>query len=323
MIPVSAIQGALVEALAPVADQLAEVIPGGERLDSSEWLVVRGNQHVSGCPVADALAGEDPFEPSAAVAGWQAAADAADLVVHGHLDPSRGGGPADPASAFRQLWKDRDQRDTWPWPWLRDDAERADRALTAAEVGRRLAALARMLDGPGGAGSGDGGGSGDAGGWPPAGAGKIGLRPKWTFPGRALRLDGRIDVVLGKRGLGHRLVVVLGGDHRSDTRSRLAFEAVVETVAFRRPPTHVLGLLPDAGRRWVVAVDDGLLAEGVAVVADAARSALGARRRDAGGLERRPGPRCRTCVHRPGCEPGETWLAGPGRLDFGFLPPST
>lgn len=307
MIPPSAIQDALVEALAPVADQLADVV-SGERTDAGEWLVVRGNQHVGGCPAAAALDGDEPFEPAAALAGWQAAADATDLVVHGHLDPSRGGGPLDPAAAFRQLWKDRNQRDAWPWPWLRDEAERADRALTAADVGRRMAALARMLHG-------------DAG-WPPDGAGKVGLRAKWTFPGRALRLDGRVDVVLGKRGLGHRLVVVLSGDHRADTRSRLAYEAVVEAVALRRSPDAVVGLLPDAGRRWTLTVDDGLLEEGIAVVGAAARAALGVRRRDAGDLERRPGPRCRTCAHRAGCEPGGTWLAGPGRLDFGFLPGS-
>ncbi len=83
----------------------------------------------------------------------------------------------------------------------------------------------------------------------------------------------------------------------------------------------MLGLLPDAGRRWSVAVDDALLDEGIDAAADAARTALGVQRRDAAGLERRPGPGCRSCAHAVTCDSGTAWLHGPGRLRLGFLPP--
>jgi hypothetical protein len=83
----------------------------------------------------------------------------------------------------------------------------------------------------------------------------------------------------------------------------------------------VLGLLPDAGRRWSVPVDDALLDEGIVAAAEAARAALGVQRRDATGLDRRPGPGCRSCAHAVTCDSGTAWLAGPGRLRLGFLSP--
>jgi hypothetical protein len=294
----------LVAALADVADQVAEHQPG-TKPGPGDWLDVRSGTVAAAlrCAAAAALDGEGDFEPSAATAGWKATADVTDLLVHGHHDPRRGAPPADPASAFRQLWADRGRLDTWPWPWLGDEAQPADRALTAAEVHRRAAGLARMLQ-P----------------WPPSDAGAVGHRATWTFPRRALRLHGRAELVLGRRGRGHTLVVVLHGDHGPATRTRLAYEAVVETAALRAAPATVLGLLPDAGRRWELQVDDALLAQGVTAAATAAATALAARTREPGDLPRTPGAACRRCSHQPDCLPGLTWLAGPGRLRSGFLP---
>lgn len=296
------LQGAAVAALEGVADQLPPT-PPGEKVDLHERLDVRSTDigRALGCPAATALDGDDGFEEGPASAGWSAASTVLDRLVTGHVDPRRGQPPTDPAAGFRVAMREVDRLD-WPWPWL-DRAGRAERAVTAADVHRRVAAIARLLD-P----------------WPPTDARYIGLRPLWPFPGRPLRLRGRVDLVLGKRDGSHTLVVVLPGDHGGATRARLAYEALVEALMLRRAPATVLGLLPDAGRRWPVTVDDDLLADGVDVAALTARVQLGRRRRDAAGLDRRPGPRCRACGHRAGCAEGVAWLDGPGRLRAGFLP---
>lgn len=304
-VTVDDLRSAAVAALEGVADQLPESGPG-QRTPPGDWLTIRSTM-LSGalaCPAAASLDGEEPFEESAAVVGWGAASTVLDRLVHGHLDPGRGLAPTDPASGFRTALREVDQLE-WPWPWI-DQATKADKAVTAAQVHRRLAAVARLLD-P----------------WPPPDASHVGWRAKWTFPGRPLALQGRADLVLGRRDGTHTLVVSLSGDHGPATRARLAFEAVVEALQLRRPPAVVLGLLPDAGRRWPLQVDDSVLADGVTSAGLAARVALAARRRDAAGLERRPGPRCRTCEHRPSCGVGTAWLDGPGSRYLGFLAPAT
>lgn len=295
------LQAAAVEALAAVADQLEPAAPG-ERPTPGDRLDVRGTDlsRALGCPVATALDGEEPFEERAGLAGWGATSAALRLILTGHADPNRARRPTDPATAYRVALREPDP--DWPFTWLAS-ADKADRAAVAAEVHRRAAAVARLFD-P----------------WPPPDVRHVGLRSSWTFPGRPLRLVGRADLVLGRRDGSHTIVVSLGGDHSAHTRARLAFEAVVEALSLRRPPATVLGLLPDAGRRWAVEVDDALLRDGVAVAAEAARVVLGRRRRDPTGLARRPGTRCRACPHGAGCPEGEQWLIGAGSRAFGFLP---
>jgi hypothetical protein len=128
--------------------------------------------------------------------------------------------------------------------------------------------------------------------------------------------------VLGRRDGTHTLVIVIGGDHRSSTRRRLTYEALVEALALRRPPAAVLGLLPDAGRSWRVDVDEALLLEGVDAATLGAKTALGVARATGRSLPRTPGPLCRRCAHRASCAEGTAWLAGPGRRRSGFLPPA-
>ena len=41
--------------------------------------------------------------------------------------------------------------------------------------------------------------------WPPPDASHVGWRPRWAFPGRPLTLHGRVDLVLGRPGHGHRI----------------------------------------------------------------------------------------------------------------------
>lgn len=289
-----------VTALEGVADQLAEAEPG-RRATPGDRLDVRGIQHVTACPAAVALDGESPFEASPALVAWSLATLAGDRLVHGSADPRRAGPPGTPVEALAQAVEETS--DDWAVDWW-DAAEAPARSVARAAVVRRVAGVARLASS-----------------WPPPGPVTYGHRPSWTFPRRPLVLHGRVDLVLGRRGHGHALVVALGGDHGPTTRARVAYEALVETLALRRAPAKVVAALPDAGRRWTVTVDDTVLEEGVAAAATAARAALGARRRDATGAERRPSPRCRSCAHGAGCDPGTAWLAGPGRLRAGFLPP--
>ena len=290
----------LVAAVAPVADQLADV--RWRDATAGERLAVR-NGHVSTvCPVKAALDGDGEFQTTPTTAGPAAALTVLDRVLLGGLDPMRGAPAADPPSAFRATYQE--QLDDWPWTWARDEASPEQRALLAAAANRRVSGIARMLS-P----------------WPPPAAGHIGMRLSWLHPERPLQLSTRADAVLGRRDGTHTLVVHLGGDHGAATRRRLAYDAVLEAVSLRRPPAAVRGLLPDAGRDWTIAVDDAVLAEGIAAAAAGARTALGAQRLVATGLVAQPGPACRYCAHRDRCEPGSTWLGGPGRLRHGFLAP--
>jgi hypothetical protein len=287
---VAGVKGDLVAAVEAVADQLGD----DDRLD------VR-RAHVAACPAAAALDGDGGFEANPATTAWQLAAAAGDRLVNGSADPNRGRPPSTPSEALDLAAEETS--DDWAFDWWAGSDEPA-RSVARADVVRRIAGLARLAST-----------------WPPPEPVKYGHRPSWTFPQGPLRLAGRVDLVAGRRGHDHTVVVALPGDHGPLTRARLAYEALVETVALNRPPAYVLGLLPDAGRRWRIAVDEALLAEGVAAAGVAARVALGARRRDDHGLERRPSPRCRWCQHRGDCPEGAAWLDGPGRLRSGFLPP--
>jgi hypothetical protein len=290
---------AVLDALAPVTDQL----PDGRWQDTAddERLTVRSTGHVAGCPAAAALDGDTPFETSPVLAGPAAAGAVLDRLLLGDADPMRVDRPKDPATAFREVYKQ--EPDDWAWRWAREEATPAERALLSAAVARRVAGAARMLQ-P----------------WPPSEATQAGRRSPWSHPSKPLRLAGAADVTLGKRDGTHTLVAVLTGDHTGATRDRLAFEAVVEVLLRRRAPAAVRAVLADAGRDWSAAVDDALLTTGIEVIATAARTALGVQRRDATGLARRPGPACRRCAHAAGCTEGDTWLNGPGRLRLGFLP---
>lgn len=293
------LRAATVAALEGVADQLPEA-PPGEKPAPGDWLVVRGNAHVGGCPAATALTGDTEFDANPITVAWELAKQAGDRLVHGSTDPRSAKAPATPADALALAVEE--EGDNWALEWWAA-AGGEERALAQAAVTRRLAGIVRLAKV-----------------WPPPGRVRCGHKPKWPFPGRPLRLEGRVDLVVGQPGHDHTLVVSLNGDHGPDTRARLAYEALVEALALRRPPARVVGLLPDAGRRWTVTVDDAVLAEGVEAAAGAARTALGQRRRDATGLDRRPGPRCRWCEHAAACPAGTSWLAGPGRLRSGFLP---
>jgi hypothetical protein len=296
-----ALLAAALSALAPVADQLPDTrwrdADIGDRLTVRPWTVA------AACPAALALDGPQDFEASPATMGPAVAAAVVDRLVLGDPDPRRPARPTSPAEAYRAVLADPPP-DEWPWDAVTEPGARPLRAALAAEVHRRAGALARMLPD-----------------WPPPVATRAGRLPAWIHPERPLRLAGGVDLVLGRRDGGHTLVVVAGGDHRATTRRRLAYEAIVEALALRRPPARVLGLLPASGRRWELAVDEALLTEGIAAAALGARIAFGATTATAGDLPRDPGPHCRECTHRAGCGPGTAWTIGAGRLRSGFLSP--
>jgi hypothetical protein len=289
----------VLDALAPVAEQLPEVRWRDAAAD--DRLTVRSAHAAPACPAAMALDGDPGFAPRPAVVAPAATGAVLDRLVLGDRDPTRRGGATDPATAFREVLADPPEH--WAWEWA-VGAGREERALLAAAVSRRVAGVARMLE-P----------------WPPPDATHAGRRAPWIHPDRPLRLTGSIDATLGRRDGTHTIVVLLSGDHAAGTRQRLAYEAVLEVLNRRRPPAVVRGLLPDAGRQWSLPVDDDLLDLGAAAVGLAARTALGVRRADAGGLARRPSTACRRCPHVDGCAEGRVWLGGPGRLRLGFLPP--
>ena len=296
--PHAELLAAALNALAPITDQQPD--SRWNDTDATDRVTVRPYLVAAACPAAVALDGPQPFVEVPAMAGPAAAAAVVDRLVLGDPDPRRQLRPTTPAEGYRAVLGSG-LADGWPWEWL-NEAGRPAKALVAAEVHRRVAALGRLLPD-----------------WPPPEVTRAGRLPYWPHPDRPLRLSGGVDLVLGRRDGSHTLVVVLGGDHRSTTRRRLSYEAVVEALALRRPPAAVLGLLPDAGRSWRLAVDDALLAEGVAAAALGAGVAFGTTRSSAGSLPRTPGPACRRCAHRTGCAEGTAWLAGPGRLRSGFL----
>lgn len=290
---------ALLEALAPVAEQLPDV--RWRDADPDDRLGVRPGTVAVACPASVALDGDTGFVARPVTVGPAASGAVLDRLLLGPRDPSRARSSDDPGTAFREVLASPPEH--WAWDWA-TTAAREEKALLAGVVSRRAAGIARMLT-P----------------WPPPGVTHAGRRPPWTHPDRPLRVTGGVDLTIGKRDGTHTIVLALTGDHSGATRDRLAYEAVVELLTVRRAPAVVRALLPDAGRDWSLAVDDDLLRTGVGAVAAAARTALGVARLDATGLPRTPSPACRRCAHRSGCEPGAAWLAGPGRLRLGFLPP--
>lgn len=291
---------ALLEALGPVADQLPDV--RWRDADPADRLSVRPGTVAVACPASTALDGDGGFVARPVTVGPAASGAVLDRLLLGPQDPSRAKAADDPGTAFREVLAHPPEH--WAWDWA-TTATREEKALLSGVVNRRATGIARML-GP----------------WPPPGVTHAGRRPPWTHPQRPLRVTGGIDLTIGRRDGTHTIAVALTGDHGGATRDRLAYEAAIELLSVRRAPAVVRALLPDAGRDWSLAVDDDLLATGVAVIAAAARVALGVSRRDATDLPRTPSPACRRCAHQPGCEPGATWLAGPGRLRLGFLPPA-
>jgi hypothetical protein len=198
--------------------------------------------------------------------------------------------------------------------WVADRLDAGDAADLAAATGsaaRWLTGFVRVVGWPAPDGltlfapGRDGGGP-----WP--------WRPGKRSPVKvASGADGRIGRT---RGSGDFAMLVhrptTGGDER--LRDRAAYEATAAALAIGIVPASVLVTAGDTGERLRVAVDPDLLHMGVELVAGAVRHRHVATRQGPDPTAALPSPACRHCPVVDRCDPGRTWLAGPGRWRGGL-----
>lgn len=289
----------LFDALEPVAAALPE---GRYAVTDPAARVAVSHHHLAEalrCPARLALAGPSTFTPSVAIATRALALAVLDQIVHGEPAP-------DPVTAYRTAYAEG-ERDQFPWEWLtgRDqrhpatDADRAAGAMRAVELATAVTRVVPDLR---------------------TRVTRVGERCRWDHPQRPVRLQGRVDLVLGPlRPEGTaELLVVFPGSWSPLIRPRLAYEALLLTLHRQRPATVTAVCLAE-GRTYSHPVTPDLLGEGIAATATAVDAVAGGLRKDPRGLTRRPGPHCERCPSAASCGPGTAWLDGPGRRRAGFL----
>jgi hypothetical protein len=186
-------------------------------------------------------------------------------------------------------------RVSFPWDWLGgrgggNHANSTEKTASAAATIRFVACVARV--------------------WSPLDAQPVALRANasWTHPGPfPVRLTGRVDFVQGKMA-SRRIVLVRSGVRGPAQFPRVAFEALLDGLCFP-VPRSVLLLLPEAGEREEIPVDEELLAVGVTVAASALGAVVARSKERTDDLPRLPGPSCRYCPALGTCGPGSVWLA--------------
>ncbi len=293
------VERALIDALEPVASGL----PEGKYASTEPALrvAVRHNDlgDAARCPAQVAMAGPSPFTPNADVATPSLALAVLDQMVHGDPAP-------DPVTAYRAAFADGG-RDQFPWEWLgggdrRHPVTTADKAVCAMRAVERATAVARVVP------------------HLRARVTRVGERCRWNHPERPVRLQGRVDLVIGPLlpAATAELLVVFPGSWSPLIRPRLAYEAVLLTVHGQRPATVTAVCLAE-GRTYSQPVTPDLLDEGVAATATAVAAVAGGLRKEPRQLPRQPGPHCGRCRSAPACGPGTAWLDGPGRRRSGFL----
>lgn len=177
--------------------------------------------------------------------------------------------------------------------WLRTCSD-ADRAELRSEANDRVAAFLDC--------------------WPP-------LRREWVpvneskarvdLCGGRVQLRAKVDLTLGRsRGgrAGKVLVDLKTGGFSPDHVHDLRFYALVETLKLGVPPRRVASYYLEAGRMAPEDVGEAMLDAAVARTVAGVRAAVAIREGTAEPL-RRPGPACRWCPVRRGCEDGEVWMA--------------
>jgi hypothetical protein len=285
----------LIEALAPVAATL----PQRRFYDAtySDRITV-GSFNVAdaaNCSLALAARPDEPFQPSAAFAARAVAYEA--LVKISQRGTSAIGAFA--AADSETLG------DLFPWDWLHAPSTTdGERAATEARAVRLVGSIARLHE------------------LREVRPSEIGVRAAWKHPHSPIRLKGRVDLVArtGKAG-GDTAIVLVTGAKDQRARAVAAFEAMTLTVTGRADLGSVSLLYPDEGRRFAIAVDEDLLAEGVDAAVIAARALAARRLGDPSGFPATPGSYCRYCPlgaptleneEQPWCTEGAAWLAGPG-----------
>ena len=152
---------------------------------------------------------------------------------------------------------------------------------------------------------------------------RTGDRPlRWPAARRsAVTVASGADARIGRvRGSGDFAIVVHrpSGGEDGRVRDRAAFEATAAALAIGIVPASVLVTAGDTGERLRVAVDTDLLHSGVELVAGAVRHRHVATRQGPDPTAALPSPACRHCPVLDRCDPGRTWLAGPGRWRGGL-----
>jgi hypothetical protein len=283
------VQEELVNGLSTVADLCADSgywdAGEHERLQVGAWQL----HQALICPRRTAATPPTPFESTVGTVSRAAALDAFRQLAHG---------AAGPPSAFVEAYRDGDA-ERWPWNWIRHDATKRERSLVAQRATTFVSRCARSVSG-----------------WPIPSLKRVGWRPAWEYPGRALRLAGRVDLLYVDEP---SLAIAFNGSWNGFIRSELAFQVVMAVLGFEEP-RRAVAMFPDVGRHADVefAVDERLLDDGIRATCEAAQSVAAQRSFTDRTQVARPGTQCRHCPINENCEEGLEWLAEPGRRRFGF-----
>jgi hypothetical protein len=143
----------------------------------------------------------------------------------------------------------------------------------------------------------------------------------WPAKGSDITVASGADARIGRiTGAGDYVLVVhrpAAGDDR-DVHRRASLEAAAGALAHRVAPDAVVVTAGDTGERSRVAVDETLLGEGGAAIAEVVRQRVAALTRGFDPADATPSPACRWCDHRADCPPGTAWLTAAGRWRGGL-----
>lgn len=142
---------------------------------------------------------------------------------------------------------------------------------------------------------------------------------------RGVTVAGSPDALLGSvaSDAGYGLVIHRSGSPSQDgLLGRAAFEVTAASLSAGEAPAAVRFSLGDTGQQLNVPVDDDLLARGVGLIVAVVQQRVAAmaplERSNANWIDAAPSPGCRHCPFATDCEPGQRWLAGPGRWQGGL-----
>lgn len=283
------VQEQLVNALSAVADLCADSgywdAADDERLQVGAWQV----HQALICPRWAAATPSTPFESTVGTVSRSAALDAFRELPCGVVGPP---------NAFVEAYRKADA-ERWPWNWIRHDATKRERSLVAQRATTFVSKCARSVPG-----------------WPIPSLKRVGWRPAWEYPGRALRLAGRVDLLYVD---GPSIAIAFNGAWSGVTRGELAFHVVMAVLGFEQPQ-RAIAMFPDVGRHASLefAVNERLLDDGIRATCEAVESTAAQHSFSSRTQSARPGSQCRRCPINDSCDEGLEWLAGPGSRRFGF-----
>jgi hypothetical protein len=269
----------LTSALADIADQLPPERP--------LWVSKRALAGVHGCETRHLAEQTGDFEWSVPLARGTVAHKAIELSVHWRGEPT----PGDLVDeALAKLTEGTDSLAAW----LQRCSE-VDRAELRGDANDRVAKFMECF--------------------PP-------LRRRWVpVTESRVRIDlcqeriilqGKVDLSLGRpegQVAGKVLIDMKTGGFVPSHLDDLRFYALLETLRVGTPPRLLASYYLDQGRAHSEAVTVDLLYTAAARTIDGVRRLTDLLHGGATAV-RRPGPACRWCSERHGCEPGQQWLDG-------------